>query len=288
QCESNKERQVTQPRTAPSSNESHAPQQQLAERGSKTKEKKRECSSPVHRSLHSHSHCYCCSLSSGHHRHATLTPTRAPPAQASGSSGPPTTGSPSCAPAAPQHPPPPPSVQQLHVLHVPHNRRHAPAAQHTQRHNVVPPLLHNHERNAQRVLAHVLHALQPHVDQVGRHALHLVVLLLLGADPSSLSIHGLVLQEAAERFHFCGKTQMCGNNGHPHTSPLPPLSHTKGRCHGEEKPAAQRMHKGTCNSNAIHVTPQDSVMRTAHTRRQRKERADTSTYRTAIYFSPHG
>ncbi|RNC55754.1 hypothetical protein TcCL_ESM06745, partial [Trypanosoma cruzi] len=98
--------------------------------------------------------------------HATLTPTRAPPAQTSGSSGPPSTRSPSCAPAAPQRPPPPPSVQQLRVLRVPHNPRHAPAAEHTQRHNVVPPLLHNHERNAQRVLAHVLHALQPHAGQV--------------------------------------------------------------------------------------------------------------------------
>ncbi|RNC52785.1 hypothetical protein TcCL_ESM09941 [Trypanosoma cruzi] len=116
------------------------------------------------------------SLSSGPHRHATLTSTRAPPAQASKSSGPPSTGSPSCAPAAPQRTPHPPSVQQLHVLH---NRRHAPAAQHTQRHNVVPPLLHNHERNAQRVLAHVPHALQPNADQVGRHAPHLVVLLLV-------------------------------------------------------------------------------------------------------------
>ncbi|RNC32536.1 hypothetical protein TcCL_Unassigned04843, partial [Trypanosoma cruzi] len=68
------------------------------------------------------------------------------------------------------------SVKQLRVLH---NRRHAPAAQHTQRHNVVPPILHNHERNAQRVLAHVLHALQPNADQVGRHALQLLVLLLV-------------------------------------------------------------------------------------------------------------
>ncbi|RNC33248.1 hypothetical protein TcCL_Unassigned04072 [Trypanosoma cruzi] len=60
-------------------------------------------------------------------------------------------------------------------------------AQYTQRHNVVPPLCPNHEHNAQRVLAHVLHALQPHADQPHRHALHLVV-LVVGADlPSSQS-----------------------------------------------------------------------------------------------------
>ncbi|RNC36632.1 hypothetical protein TcCL_Unassigned00390, partial [Trypanosoma cruzi] len=29
----------------------------------------------------------------------------------------------------------------------------------------------------------------------------------------------------------------------PHKSPLPSLSRTQGRCHGEEKPAAQHMHK---------------------------------------------
>ncbi|RNC61541.1 hypothetical protein TcCL_ESM00827 [Trypanosoma cruzi] len=66
-----------------------------------------------------------------------------------------------------------------------------PAAEHTQRHNVVPPLLPNHERNAQRVLAHVLHALEPPADQVGRHEMHLVNLLWVGADPQILSIHGL-------------------------------------------------------------------------------------------------
>ncbi|ESS61890.1 unspecified product [Trypanosoma cruzi Dm28c] len=42
------------------------------------------------------------------------------------------------------------------------------------------------------------------VDQVGRHALHLVVLLVLRADPHILSIHGLVLREAADRSSVCG------------------------------------------------------------------------------------
>ncbi|RNF00756.1 hypothetical protein TcG_11867 [Trypanosoma cruzi] len=68
-----------------------------------------------------------------------------------------------------------------------------------------------------------------------------------------------------------------------HTSPIPPLSRTKGRCHGEEKPAAQRIHEGTCNSNAIHAAPHDSAMRTADTRPQRKKRIQI--HGAALYFS---
>ncbi|ESS60256.1 hypothetical protein TCDM_12186 [Trypanosoma cruzi Dm28c] len=82
------------------------------------------------------------------------------------------------------------------------------------------------------------------------------------------------------------KTQMCGNNGHPHSIihlHFPPLSRTKGRCHGEEKPAAQRIHEGTCNSNAIHAAPHDSAMRTADTRPQRKKRIQI--HGAALYFS---
>ncbi|EKF29312.1 hypothetical protein MOQ_006911 [Trypanosoma cruzi marinkellei] len=158
--------------------------------------RKEERSSHVHRSSHSHSHCCCYSLSSGPHRHATLTSTHAPPAQASGLS---------CAPAAPQRPPPPPSVQTAPCPPRPSQSPACPGhAQHTQRHNVVPPLLHNHERNAQRVLAHVLHVLQAHADQVGRHALHLVVVLLvLGADPpTSSQSTAWTLRETAKRCHF--------------------------------------------------------------------------------------
>ncbi|RNC33034.1 hypothetical protein TcCL_Unassigned04305 [Trypanosoma cruzi] len=92
---------------------------------------------------------------------------------------------PSCATTAPQRTTPPSPVKQLRVRHVPHNRRHATAAQHTQRHNVVPPLRSNHEHSTQRVLAHFCHALQQPAGQPHRHALHLVV-LVVGADlPSS-------------------------------------------------------------------------------------------------------
>ncbi|RNC53427.1 hypothetical protein TcCL_ESM09251 [Trypanosoma cruzi] len=94
-------------------------------------------------------------------------------------------------------------AKQLRVLHVPHNRRHAPAAQHTQRHNVVPPLLHNHERNAQRVLAHVLHALETHADQVGRHALQLVVLVVLVA-PQIRVAGGIAVLEEVRRSNPAG------------------------------------------------------------------------------------
>ncbi|ESS55831.1 hypothetical protein TCDM_12680 [Trypanosoma cruzi Dm28c] len=61
----------------------------------------------------------------------------------------------------------------------------------------------NHQRNNQKVMAHVLHALQPHADQVGRHAPHLF-LLLHEADPSILSIHGLsAARNTAQRTCGC-------------------------------------------------------------------------------------
>ncbi|RNC40559.1 hypothetical protein TcCL_NonESM09954 [Trypanosoma cruzi] len=116
-------------------------------------------------------------------------------------------GSPSCAPAAPQCSPPPPPSQTAPCPPRPHNRRHATAAQHPQRHNVVPPLLRNHERNTQRVLAHVLHALQPPTDQVGRHAQHLVVFLVLGADSHTSRSTAWVLREAADRSSVCGRSK---------------------------------------------------------------------------------
>ncbi|EKG02236.1 hypothetical protein TCSYLVIO_006745 [Trypanosoma cruzi] len=167
---------------------------------------KEKRSSSSHRSSHSHSCYYCYSLYSVPHKHATLTSTRAPPAKAVRHALPLSRNIHHLLP-----------VEQLRVLHVPHNRRHAPATQHTQRHNLVPPLLHKNERNAQRVLAHVLHAPQPPANQVGRHALHLVVLLVLGAHPHILSIHGLGAARGCRQEQCVWNSQMCGNNGHPHS-----------------------------------------------------------------------
>ncbi|RNF03763.1 hypothetical protein TcG_11010 [Trypanosoma cruzi] len=122
-----------------------------------------------------------------------------------------------------------------------------PRPHNTQRHNVVLPLLHNHERSAQRVLAHVLHALQPHADQFGRHALHVVVLLLHEAGTPSLSIHSLGAARDCREMPHVWRIQMCGTTAtltpsrisapftHPHTE----------RCHGEKMSAAQRIHEGT-------------------------------------------
>ncbi|RNC40196.1 hypothetical protein TcCL_NonESM10344 [Trypanosoma cruzi] len=76
-------------------------------------------------------------------------------------------------------------VKRLRVLY---NRQHAPAAQHTQRHNVVPPPISNRERNTQRVPAHAPHALQPQADQVGRHQLRLVFLLQQTLSPSQSTV----------------------------------------------------------------------------------------------------
>ncbi|RNF09827.1 hypothetical protein TcG_09632 [Trypanosoma cruzi] len=134
------------------------------------------------RSSRSKSHHHCYSLSSGPHRRATLASTHAPPPQA-------------VRHALPLHRNVRHllQVKQLRVLHVLQNRRHATAAQHPQRHNFVPPILPNHERNAQRILAHVLHALLPHADQVDRHALQLVVLLLLA--PKRRAAGGIAVLE---------------------------------------------------------------------------------------------
>ncbi|EKF29410.1 hypothetical protein MOQ_006808, partial [Trypanosoma cruzi marinkellei] len=69
----------------------------------------------------------------------------------------------------------------------------------------VPPLLHNHERSAQRILAHVLHALQPHADQAGRHALHLlVVLLVVVAAPQRRVAGGVAVLEEVRRSNGAG------------------------------------------------------------------------------------
>ncbi|RNF09217.1 hypothetical protein TcG_09711, partial [Trypanosoma cruzi] len=191
------------PRTVPSSNESHATQQLGGQGSTTTKTKQKGALLAAHRSSHSHSHYYCYSLSSDPHRLATLNSTRA---------------STTCSRHAPtlrrnvRHLLP---QSNSSLSNVPHNRRHAPAAQHTQCHNVVPLLL-NHERRVQRVLAHVLHALQPHADRVGCHALHLVV-LVLGAHSSSLSIHGLGAARGCREVPRVWNSQMCGNNGHPHS-----------------------------------------------------------------------
>ncbi|RNC55455.1 hypothetical protein TcCL_ESM07051 [Trypanosoma cruzi] len=75
--------------------------------------------------------------------------------------------------------------------------------QNTQRHNVVPLLLSNQKRSAQRVLAHVLHALQPHADQVGRHALQLVVLVLFVA-PQRRVAGGIAVLEELRRSNRAG------------------------------------------------------------------------------------
>ncbi|EKF28600.1 hypothetical protein MOQ_007646, partial [Trypanosoma cruzi marinkellei] len=227
--------------TVPSSNESHAPpQQQLGGRRSTTIKTKR--SAPRHCTVpHTPTVTITVILSpqalTGTPRSLQHTPLqhrprdrRVLPAHAVRHALPP----------SPQRLPPPPSAKQLRVLHVPHNRRHATAAQHPQRHNIVPPLLPNHGRNAQRILAHVLHALQPHTDQAGRHALHLfVVLLLLGADPP----HPLNPRHGnCERLPK-GATCMEDANVRkqrppslPHTSPLPPLSHRRGHTQKHRHP----------------------------------------------------
>ncbi|ESS62633.1 hypothetical protein TCDM_09687 [Trypanosoma cruzi Dm28c] len=175
------------------------------------------------------------------------------------------------------------SVKQLRVHHAPHNRRHATAAEHPQRHNVVPPLLHNHERNAQRVLAHVLHAPQPPADQVGRHALHLVVLVVLVADPHILSIHGLGAARGCRQEQLGWKKQMCGNNGHPHSLRHlhPPTQ--KGGVMGKRSPP----HSARTKEYAA-ATPSNSHCNKepcAHTHKRPQREGRGTSRSTALFFT---
>ncbi|RNC53034.1 hypothetical protein TcCL_ESM09681 [Trypanosoma cruzi] len=155
--------------------------------------------------------------------------------------------------------------------------------QNTQRHNVVPPLLHNHERNTERVLAHVLHALQPPADQVGRHALYLVVLLVLGADLHILSIHGMGAARGCRVVSRVWKTKMCGNNSHPHSFTHLHSVHSpahKDGVMGKRSPS----HSACTRAHAI-ATPS-----TSHRSKEpcaqhkhggnKRDGADTSTYRS--------
>ncbi|ESS63181.1 hypothetical protein TCDM_09049 [Trypanosoma cruzi Dm28c] len=234
---------------------------------------KEKRSSPSHRSSHSHSCYYCYSLSSVPHRHATLTSTRAPPAKAVRHALPLSRNI--------RHLPP---VEQLRVLHVPHNRRHAPAAEHTQRHNLVPPLLHNHERKAQRVLAHVLHAPQPPADQVVRHALHLSVLVVLGAHLHIISIHDLGAARGCRAVPLLWRATMC--RAGPASSHTSPFAHTKWQCNVEKRLAAQHMHEGTKSSNAIHVAMQQRALRTYTQTTAKRGTWHIQIHGAVLYFSP--
>ncbi|RNC43866.1 hypothetical protein TcCL_NonESM06431 [Trypanosoma cruzi] len=68
----------------------------------------------------------------------------------------------------------------------------------------------------------------------------------------------------------------------PQTSPL---AHTKGRCHGKGKSAAQCLHKSMLSSNAIHVALQQRALRTTHKRQQRERRGTSKV--TALFFTSH-
>ncbi|RNE99325.1 hypothetical protein TcG_12176, partial [Trypanosoma cruzi] len=125
------------------------------------------------------------------------------------------------------------------------------------------------------------------VDQVGRHALHLSVLVVLGAHLHILSIHGLGAARGCRQEQLGWKKQMCGNNGHPHslTSPLTLLSHIKGRCYGEEKSAAQRTHKRIRSSNAIHVAMQQRALRTYTQTAAKRGTWHIQIHGAVLYFS---
>ncbi|EKF27646.1 hypothetical protein MOQ_008623, partial [Trypanosoma cruzi marinkellei] len=132
-------------------------------------------------------------------------------------------------------------------------------AQHTQHHNVVPPLLPNHERNAPRILALVPHALQPLTDQPHRHELQLVA-HVLGADTPILSVHGLVLQGAAERSHRCKRPQCTRRSRQPPTLSPSQLPAPSTRPHTRAVPWERKRSPphNTCINAGAAATPSTS------------------------------
>ncbi|ESS60815.1 unspecified product [Trypanosoma cruzi Dm28c] len=111
-------------------------------------------------------------------------------------------------------------------------------------------------------------------DQVGRHAMQLVVLPCAWSGPS----HPLDQRSGCCKGLPSNAAFVENTNAQKKLPPshLRSLSHTQGRCHGEKKPAAQRMHEGTRKSNAIHVAPKDRAMRTAQKRPQQEERGESN------------
>ncbi|EKF99920.1 hypothetical protein TCSYLVIO_009154, partial [Trypanosoma cruzi] len=148
-------------------------------------------------------------------------------------------------------------------------------AQHTQRHNVVPPLCPNHEHNAQRVMAHVCHALQPHADQPHRHALLLVVLLVGAHLPSSQSTAWCYerLSRSTMRVKFPDvrkqrpPSYISAHSAHQHTRAVSwgretqRTAHAQINMHQQRHPrrAAVKSHAhgtNTAATNGMHPTPQ--------------------------------
>ncbi|EKF28923.1 hypothetical protein MOQ_007310, partial [Trypanosoma cruzi marinkellei] len=180
-----KEGEVTQPRSVPSSNESHAPQQHLDGRGSKTIKTHTQKGALLARApfltlpqsllqpFSLHSHYYSHSLSSG----------------------PLSTGSPSCAPAA--------SATSLTIAGM-----HRPQGTHsaTTSCRLFPPIM------SATPIAYLhtcpMRCNHPRL-RAGRHARHLVVIPVLGADPPIPSIHGLGAASGCQEAPRVWKTPTC-------------------------------------------------------------------------------
>ncbi|ESS55075.1 hypothetical protein TCDM_13473 [Trypanosoma cruzi Dm28c] len=133
-------------------------------------------------------------------------------------------------------------------------------------------------RCAQRVLAHVLHSLQPH-GRSGWPSCTASRCPCGWSTPHILSIHGLVLQEAAERSHVCAEDPNVRGVfvSHPHPitrlRPFRCSTNKGGAMEEKEKPAAQQTQDGARSSNATHVATEDRAMRAAQTQPQRKGRS---------------
>ncbi|ESS62699.1 hypothetical protein TCDM_09627 [Trypanosoma cruzi Dm28c] len=236
---------------------------------------KEKRSSSSHRSSHSHSCYYCCSLSSVPHRHATLTSTRAPPARQS-------VMRPRCAATSATSPQSNSSASSTSLtiagMPRPHNTHSATLSCRLSS-TIMNATPNAYWRTCSMRWNHT-------VDQVCRHALQLVVLLLLGAHPHILSIHGLGAARGCRQEQCVWKKQMCGNNGHPHSlrhlhSLHPPTQ--KGGVMGKRSPP-----HSTCTRAQKAATPSTSHCNKepcAHTHTRPQREGSGASKSTALFFT---
>ncbi|RNF02177.1 hypothetical protein TcG_11303 [Trypanosoma cruzi] len=107
------------------------------------------------------------------------------------------------------------------------------------------------------------------VDQVGRHALHLSVLVVLLADPHILSIHGLVLQEAADRSSVCGRSKcaettatltpsdISTHSTRPHKRAVSWEREVRRTAHAQKNTQQQRHPRRTATKSLAHIHTND-------------------------------
>ncbi|ESS61209.1 hypothetical protein TCDM_11211 [Trypanosoma cruzi Dm28c] len=135
-------------------------------------------------------------------------------------------------------------------------------------------------RCAQRVLAHVLHALQPH-GRPGWPSCTASRLPCGWSTPHILSIHGLVLQEAAERSHVCADDANVRKKRPPTLSsahlPAPPILPRTRAVPWKRKRSPPHNRRTTAHAAATPPTSQQRTEPCAQHKHNRNERDGAHT-----------